>query len=499
MKEVVFMSQQSVSNPSAPQDEVQYRRSPMWRIALAQMNGGASNCFYILMGYISYVAGPGYGIATAVVGLILTFARIFDAITDPLVALALDKLNTKHGKIRYMIGLGWLIEALSVKFLFDWSASKGHGIVLFVGIYLLYIIGYTMQNVTGQIIGPVLTNDPKQRPKVGVWATIFQYVVPTLITLLVNLVLLPKYGNEFSLSMLAETSNIVLLISFVMVVLVMIGVSAADKPENFRGIAAGKQHVSLKDMKEVLTGNRPLQMYIVAAASDKIAQSVAGQAIIGTMLFGIIIGNMQISTIMQGIAILAGIAFAMVGAKYAGNHGNKETVSLWAKVCIIIAALNIAFFFLVDTRSIAKIGVTMVIFLILQIALNGSKMCITTANGGMMADVVDWQLEKSGKYIPGIISATYSILDKLISSFGGAIATGAVALIGYTTTMPQPNDELTETVLMMTMILYYGLPMLGWVLSVIAMKFSPLSKEKMVEVQKSIAEKKAALIKEGAN
>ena len=480
-------------------DGIQYRRSPMWRIALSQMNGGASNCFYILMGYISYLAGPGYGIATVTIGLILTFTRIFDAITDPLVALILDKMNTKHGKIRYMIGLGWLIEALSVKLLFDWASAKGHGIVLFILIYLVYVVGYTMQNVTGQIIGPVLTNDPKQRPKVGVWATVFQYVVPTILTLLVNLVLLPRFNNTFSLDMLAVTTNIVLLISFIMVILVMIGISAADKPENFKGITAAKQRVTLRDMKEVLTGNRPLQMYIVAAASDKIAQTVASQAIISTMLFGIIIGNMQISTILQGVAILIGIVFAMIGSKYAGNHGSKETVSFWAKICIAIAAVTIIFFFVVDTRSIAKLGVTMVIFMLLQISLNGSKMCISTANGAMMADIVDWQLDKSGKYIPGIISATYSFLDKLISSFGAAIATSCVALIGYTTTMPQPNDKLTTAILMMTMFLNYGLPLIGWILSVVAMKFSPLSKEKMVEVQKSIAEKKELLLREGEN
>ena len=480
-------------------NEIQYRRSPMWRIALSQMNGGASNCFYILMGYISYVAGPGYGIATVTVGLILTFTRIFDAVTDPLVALVLDKMNTKFGKIRIMIGAGWIIEALAVKFLFDWAAGGNHGIVLFILIYLVYVVGYTMQNVTGQIIGPVLTNDPKLRPKVGVWATIFQYVVPTILTLLVNLVLLPRFNNTFSMEMLAVTSNIVLLISFVMIVLVMVGISAADKPESFEGITAGKQRVSLRDMKEVLTGNRPLQMYIVAAASDKIAQTVASQAIISTMLFGIIIGNMQISTILQGAAILIGIIFAMIGARYAGNHGSKETVSFWAKICIVIAAVSVIFFLLVDTRSIAKFGATMIIFMLLQIALNGSKMCISTANGAMMADIVDWHLDKSGKYIPGIISATYSILDKLISSFGAAIATSCVALIGYTTTMPQPNDKLTTAVLLMTMFLNYGLPLIGWVLSVIAMKFSPLSKEKMIEVQKSIAEKKELLLREGEN
>ena len=172
---------------------VVYRRSPMWRIALAQMNGASSTCFYILMGYASYCANAGYGILTAVVGIILTATRIFDAITDPLIALILDKMNTRFGKLRIMIGIGWIIEAFSVKLMFDWASGKGHGLGMFILVYLVYVVGYTMQNVTGQIISPTLTNDPKQRPVVGVWSTVFSYLVPTVYTLVINLVLLPKY------------------------------------------------------------------------------------------------------------------------------------------------------------------------------------------------------------------------------------------------------------------------------------------------------------------
>ena len=40
------------------------------------------------------------------------------------------------------------------------------------------------------------------------------------------------------------------------------------------------------------------------------------------------------------------------------------------------------------------------------------------------------------------------------------------------------------------MAIYYGLPLVGWACTLVAMKFSPLSKEEMVEVQKRIAERK---------
>lgn len=473
-------------------DGVQYRHSPTWQIALSQMNGGVGMCFYILMGYASYVANSGYGIATALVGFILTGTRIFDAITDPLIAMMLDKMNTRFGKIRIMLVAGWAIEALAVKMLFDWASGKGHGIVTFIIVYMVYVIGYTMNNVTAQIIGPVLTNDPKQRPTVSVWSTVYNYLVPIVFSMLITMMILPKYGNEYNVPMLAEASTWCIAISAIFLLLCCIGVSKVDKPENFTGIKTSKEPVKFKDMGKLLKSNKALQMYIVAASSDKIAQTVASQSIITTMLFGIIIGNMQISTILSMLGMLPSIIFAVFGARYAGKHGNKESFVTWTRACILMAVIGVIFFVVVDTTMIAVAPVLMVAFVILTLLLNGSKMCVTTANNAMMADIVDYELERSGNFMPGVVSGTYMFLDKLISSFGAAIATGCVALIGYTTTMPQPNDTLTSGIFWMTMGIYYGLPILGWICTLVAMKYTPLSKEKMVEVQKNIQSKKSA-------
>ena len=94
-----------------------------------------------------------------------------------------------------------------------------------------------------------------------------------------------------------------------------------------------------------------------------------------------------------------------------------------------------------------------------------------------------------------MVSGVYSLIDKLVSSVSALIATGAVALIGYRETMPQPTDELTGGIFWMTMVLMYGFPLLGWGVTLIAMRKCSLGKEEMVEVQKRIAEKKAAMQK----
>lgn len=109
-----------------------------------------------------------------------------------------------------------------------------------------------------------------------------------------------------------------------------------------------------------------------------------------------------------------------------------------------------------------------------------------------MPDAIDYELDRSGRYIPAVVSGTYSLVDKLITSVASVIATGAVALLGYTTVMPQPTDALTPAIYWMALTLKYGLPIIGWVITLCAMRDCPISKEGMVEVQKRIAERKAA-------
>ena len=120
-------------------------------------------------------------------------------------------------------------------------------------------------------------------------------------------------------------------------------------------------------------------------------------------------------------------------------------------------------------------------------------MCVTTANASFMADTIDYELDRSGRYVPAVVTGTYSLIDKLISSFSALIATGAVAIIGYTSTMPQPNEPLTTPIFVVTMVIYFGFPLIGWIITLIAMKDCKLTKEEMVEVQKRIAAKKSQI------
>lgn len=478
-------------------DGVRYRRARLWQVILYACNALVGMSVYSLIGMASYSASVGYGISTAIVGVILMATRIFDGITDPLLAFVYDRVNTKFGKIRILMIAGFVIEAVALLCMFDLLSGKGFGWIAFTGLYLIYVIGYTMTNMTAQTIPALMTNDPKQRPTIGVWTTAFNYLVPMALSIVLNMVLLPMFGGEYNQAFLSASCRICLLMGLAGTILVCIGVSEFDKPEYFEGIGK-REPLKLKDMLNVLAHNRPLQCYIAAQASDKIAQQTMTQAVIVTMLNGIIIGNMGLATILSVIGMLPSILFAAVGARYAGKHGSKNAIVTWTKVCILAAILMFVFFVVIDPHQISVMGSPMMIlYVLLTLFLNGAKMCVTTADTSFMADVIDYELDRSGKYIPAVVTGTYSLIDKLVSSLGGLIATGAVAIIGYTSNMPQPEDEMTAGVFWMTMAVMYGLPVIGWLITLIAMKFCRLDREEMIQVQKRIADKKAALAKEG--
>ena len=474
-------------------DGVDYRRAKLWQIILVAFNAFNGMAVYFLIGLASYSASIGYGIATLVVGGLLTFTRIFDAITDPLLAFVYDRFNTPFGKVRPLMFIGWLIESAGLLLLFNFCSSKGHGIPVFLACYMLYVIGYTIVNMTAQTIPALMTNDPKQRPTVGVWQTALNYMTPMVLNIVVYTKIMPAMGGGFNQAFLNTVTWLCVGLSFVGVVLVCIGVSEYDKPENFKGI--GKtERLKLKDMVDVLHRNKPLQSYIISASSDKIAQQASSASIVSTMLNGILIGNMGLATTLSMIGMFPSILFAIVGARYAGKHGNKESIVAWTRYSLLANVVMIAFFIItkntVGTTAISSSLIFKLLFVVLTFAVNGFAMGITTANTGFMADIIDFELDRSGKYIPAVVTGTYSLVDKIVSSFSAAIATACVALIGYTATMPQPTDPQTDGVFWMTMFLRYGLAILGFVCTLLAMRTCKLGKAEMVEVQKRIAEKK---------
>ena len=302
-------------------------------------------------------------------------------------------------------------------------------------------------------------------------------------------------GNEdynWTLEVFRYSNLLVVGVSFIALVLACIGLTPYDKPENFAGLKRNA-NPSLKEMIALLKENKELRRYIVAACSDKLAQTVGGQSVITTLLFGVLLGSMVGSTIVSLVAMLPSIIFAILGARMAGRQGNKKVMVRWSWICIFWNIAFSIFLLVVPGKSAGTFGISLILFFLLMLGNNALKMIVSTATSAMRMDVVDYELYRSGNYLPATVSAVYSFIDKMISALAPMIATLLIGIVGYTgSKIPQGTDALTPGIRIITVALYCGMPIIGWLLTIVAMKKFSLTKEKMEEIQSEIATKKIA-------
>lgn len=105
-----------------------------------------------------------YGISAAVAGTIMLVARVWDAISDPLVGIISDRTNTKYGKFRpYMIWFA-VPMGISLVLLFTTPDFDETGKIIYAAaMYLLLSTTYTAVNLPYSALSGVMTADSTER------------------------------------------------------------------------------------------------------------------------------------------------------------------------------------------------------------------------------------------------------------------------------------------------------------------------------------------------
>ena len=112
----------------------------------------------------------------------------------------------------------------------------------------------------------------------------------------------------------------------------------------------------------------------------------------------------------------------------------------------------------------------------------------------MVADCSDYETYRSGKYIPGIMGTLFSLVDKLVSSLSATVVQIAVSMIGLAT-LPGNKVEFSEGMNWVVIVLFCVVPMIAWIVTLIAMKGYELTGERMKEIQAVNAQRKEAIEK----
>ena len=536
-----------------PLEENGIHRAKMWEIMMYALNNTSTNTYMMVVGYISYFLIGIVGLASVLAGSIVTIMRVWDGVTDPFVGMMVDKTNGKFGKNRPFIVIGQIIMFVTTFVMFNFIPKMGTGVrfVAFIIIYMIYILGYTCQCVVTKSAQTCLTNDPKQRPIFAMCDTVYNIILMNILfPIIVTDVLVPK----FTLTAEANAAEIASLVAqnpalagiveksggslsafynpglFTTMQLMFGGLSAVfavcaiialwrkDNPKYF-GLGT-TQKVGIKDYVDTLAHNRAIQMLVVSASTDKLFMSTKSNATVMICLFGIIFGNYAAySSYSQITSIPICLISILLMNKIARQMGQKASmlVGTWGGIIGSIAITLFLFFFnpkgdaskfslpafrLIrpDTWGTLFTGwtTTALIFVLLVIAWSGVQALSSSIVITMTADCADYEVYRTGKYVPGLMGTLFSFVDKLVSSFAPMVAGVMFSMCGYTDHNPVMGDPVTPGLRGGVVFCAYGMIMIGLVCNLIAMKFYPLTKEKMEEIQDEVAQIKMKTMAENA-
>ena len=373
-----------------------YHTAKMWQIGLFALNNTATNIYFFVMMFVSYYATGVAGLTVVVVSMILTLMRFFDGITDPIIGFIIDKTESKFGKFGPLMILGNIILAITtyVMFTFTHMLPQSMQLVFFIVIYAIHIIGYTFQAACTRAAQTVLTNHPKQRPLFSIFDASYNSLLFTVGQIFIASVLVAKHGG-FTQSLFAELKYYAIILSAIFTILAVIAIKAKDKKEYY-GLVDNNVKTGIRDYWPVLKGNRPLQMLVIAASTDKLASSMTRQAAVGVMFFGIVLGDYALSGSIGLITLVPMLLITFFGIGRARKIGLKRSFVLGTWAALILFVLTAVYLLVIDTTaiSLSNLGLITIVFLVIYSLAMGFQALTTNMVIPMIADVSDYETYK---------------------------------------------------------------------------------------------------------
>lgn len=474
-------------------------RAKTYQLVLFPLNNGATNVYYVLI--LSYVATFGnnvLGIATVFASVMVTGMRVFDAITDPIIGAIMDRTNGRLGKFRPFIVIGNVIMATAVIILYMITPNIPSDMqwlryVAFVGLYAVWVIGYTFQTSVTRSGQTVLTNDPKQRPLFTIFNTIGSMAGMGLMQFLAPIVR-SNVADYSSADFYAFLTPIGVVVSIVLSILAIIGIWEKDNSKYFGLGQEVQEKTKISEYIQIIKNNNPMQRLMVAGAGCKLALSIATNVTVLCMLYGCMMGNYDgLYLPMMVLGYVFSVPFFLLTVRTSQKQGQKASLMKYVSVAFIcyigvlvllllwqqgVGGRNLSLF----TENGFSINLYTVLFILFFGVGYGAYYATADMPIPMVADCSDYETYRSGKYIPGIMGTLFSLVDKLVSSLSATVVGIAVSVIGLEN-LPTAETPYAPGMNWVVIVLFCIIPMVAWAATLLAMKNYELTGDRMKEIQ----------------
>lgn len=471
-------------------------------------DGTANLIFQMMMMFQLFFYTDVFGIKATAAGMILLFARFFDAFVDPLVGILADRTNTKWGK--YRPWLIWTAIPFAVFFVLAFTTPDldERGKIIYAGItYTLLMTIYSFNNTPYASLGGVMTSDIKERTSIAsvrfVTATIAAFIVQGL-----TLPLVTKFGGSpTSSSGWLWTISLFAIVGVVLMVITFFTTKERITPppnqktsikQDFRDILASTPWKAMFTLTLFLFTTLAMwgssMSYYFNYVVDKEALfaflqnlGLTGEAgnlgFWGSILdaFGLIVYSPEkvfavgfslfnmIGSIIQllGVILLSGFLSGIFG---------KRNVFI---ICLALTAVFTGMFFWVSPTNISGIFT-------LNILKSLAYAPTVPLLWAMMGDVADHSEWMNNRRATGFVFAGIVFALKAGLGLGGAICGGIIDSFGFVANTVQSPEAITGIKLTSGII-----PAITFFIGVIALFFYPITKKRNENIQAELAERRS--------
>lgn len=340
-----------------------------------------------------------YGISAVQASLVFVIARVIDAIFNILIGFAIDKTQSRYGKLRPWLLYGSIPLGLLTVLCFIPFDMKAKFFFALVS-YTIYCLAYTAVNTPYSALTNRLTQHEASRSSLSVYrfvlATVGYLIVSTTADMLISPFNDKRLGYVFAVSCFALLATFMFLACFGM---------TRERVGEEEKIAAP----TLREMLRAVLGNTPLIHLSLFTVFFYIAYTV--WMAIAIYYIKYIIGNEGFTATFFMIQSAAYIVGTIISEKIISLMGKKRMVLL----ALLIGVLGVLMQYFIAGNNLWLI-MTGVSFYSITLGMG------FVAMWSMIADTVEYAEWHHGVRSEGAIYGFFNFITKIAMAIGGGCA-----------------------------------------------------------------------------
>ncbi|MCM5704615.1 MFS transporter [Larsenimonas salina] len=407
--------------------------------------------------YLMYFYTDVFGIDPALVGTLFLVARLWDAVTDPVVGVLSDRTRTRFGRLRpYLL---WFSLPLGILLALTFTTPELTGTAKVVYAFATYIalMGfYTLANIPYSALPVSMTTDNQERRDLSNVRVICSYVAFVVISY-TTLPMVKTLGDGDD----ALGFSLVFALYGAITCLVLLMTFKGVRERHTEGDSAGSPITSFKDVA------RAKPFWLMFAICTLIFTLMLMPDSVAIYFFKYYLGDEDGVSLFLACGYMALIGGVLLN-QYVLSRFCKRQVMIWANLAY--ATVLCAFFVAADMAAPVYFLVFMLIKLLAGI--------VAATMWAMVGDIADFVEYRSGRRATGASTSAVTFSHKFGMSVGGLLTGTLFSAFGYV-----PNAAQSETVLTLIKSMMSLLPALGALGVALLMVIYPLSDAAMTTIR----------------